>query len=69
MKFLARDSGSPSLTSVVATLNVTVIRNDHAPACSNAVYETEISQNTGIGASIYDVVASDQDTVVSMPKL
>ena len=62
----ARDQGTPQLTSSQqATVIITVVRNNFAPVFQNTPYSRDISQGTSAGTSVFQVTATDADTVSS----
>ncbi|XP_076458558.1 cadherin EGF LAG seven-pass G-type receptor 1-like [Babylonia areolata] len=59
----AQDQGVPTslIASQPATVFINVIRNQFGPVFRNTPYSVEISQNTGLFASIFTVSALDND--------
>ena len=64
MNVLARDFGTPQLQTVsAAVVTINVVRNDNGPVFQNIPYNRGISQNTVSGTSVFQVTATDADTV------
>ncbi|KAL8559117.1 hypothetical protein ACOMHN_046165 [Nucella lapillus] len=62
LKIRAQDQGGPiALIAQPATVFINVIRNQFSPFFSNTPYSVDISQNTGLFASIFTVLAVDND--------
>ena len=63
---LARDGGNPQQVSTQnAQVTINVIRNLNAPVFQNQPYETTVPFFVNNGVQVYDVLATDIDTVVS----
>ena len=63
MTVRAKDNRSPERYSDSA-INVGVTRNDHLPAYQGQPYDTDLSENTKVGGSVFTVIARDQDLQV-----
>ncbi|WAQ96419.1 CELR3-like protein [Mya arenaria] len=64
---VASDRGVPSLSSSVR-VTVNVIRNRNAPVFRDDAYEITISEFTGVGRSVLQVIADDADNVSTKAK-
>ena len=63
---VARDGGNPQQVSTQnAQVTINVIRNLNAPVFQNQPYETTVPFFVNNGVQVYDVLATDIDTVVS----
>ena len=68
MNVLARDFGTPQLQTVsAAVVTINVVRNDNGPVFQNVPYSRGISQNTVSVTSVFQVTATDADTVRFIP--
>lgn len=64
MSIVANDNSNPARTGFVEAF-ITVIRDQFPPFFINTPYAVTIDEYTGIGASIFNVNATDNDLVVS----
>ena len=64
VRVLARDGGTPSLSST-STVLVNVVRNLFAPVFGQLLYEVTILETQDLGVEILRVFANDSDTKVS----
>ena len=62
---LVSDQSDPVRTDT-ATVDVTVTRDTFAPIFVNTPYGTVVPFNAAVGSSVFTVVATDQDLVVSV---
>ena len=66
---VARDGGSPQQVSIQnAQVTINVIRNLNPPVFQNLPYETTVPFFVNNGVEVYNVLATDIDTVVSFSR-
>ena len=64
---IARDGGNPQRLSVQnAQVTINVIRNLNPPVFQGQPYTTSVAFFVASGVEVYDVIATDADTVVSL---
>ena len=65
MRVIARDLGTPQLSSIQANVTVIVSRNLFAPEFLGTPYVTSLEENAAVNQVVYDVTTRDIDSTVS----